>query len=94
MNNLHAIRVCLLGVIASLVVIGILSATPISHSIQVSPLVIVFILVMLGKSWSNYAALPLFVFWLVIVMFIWLYLLGVANIVSGTFSRADRKSVV
>jgi hypothetical protein len=34
---------------------------------------------------AKWMALPLFVFWLAIMTLIWLYLLGVANIVSGHF---------
>jgi hypothetical protein len=89
MNTLQATGVCLLGVILSLLVIGIISATPIRHIIQVSPLVLAFIPVMLRKSWSKYTALPLFIFWLVIMIFIWLYLLGIANIVNGNFSPVE-----
>lgn len=89
MNSLQVMRVCLLGVIISLLVVGIVSGTPIRHIIQVSPLVLALMPAVLRKSWSNYAALALFIFWLVIMMFIWLYLLGIANIVNGNFSPVE-----
>jgi hypothetical protein len=84
-----ATGVCLLGMILSLLVVGILSATPIRHLIQVTPLVLSFMPVMMKKSWSKYAVLPLFIFWLAIMAFIWLSLLDIANIISGSFSPAE-----
>jgi hypothetical protein len=38
---------------------------------------------------SKWAALPCFVFWLLVMGAIWLYLLGWAQIVSGTFSPTE-----
>jgi hypothetical protein len=38
---------------------------------------------------SKWVALPLFLFWLTVMSFIWLFLLGWAQIVHGTFSPTE-----
>jgi hypothetical protein len=41
------------------------------------------------SGWSKWAALPCFIFWLLLLAAIWLFLLGWARIVSGTFSPTE-----
>ena len=41
------------------------------------------------KEIAKLAALPCMVFWVAIMVFIWLFLLGWARIVSGQFSRTE-----
>jgi hypothetical protein len=40
-------------------------------------------------AWSHFAALSLFAFWIVIMSFIWMWLLGIAQIVNGHFSPIE-----
>ncbi|MBI1803636.1 MAG: hypothetical protein HY033_06730 [Ignavibacteriae bacterium] len=80
---------CLLSVILSLLVVGVVSATLLRHIVQITPVALALIATTRRASWSPYAALPLFVFWLVIMAFIWLFLLGVATIVSGRFTPIE-----
>lgn len=84
---MKTIKVCIAGMVLSLLVIGITSHTTLRHLIQLSPLIIVFLLT--NKTWSKYAALIVFLFWLFIMSLIWLFLLGLSNIISGTFSITE-----
>jgi hypothetical protein len=79
----------LLCVIAALFIVGIASGTELRHAVQTSPL---WLPVILGARRSPSAgsfALPMFVFWLGIMVLIWLYLLGWAHIVSGQFTATE-----
>jgi hypothetical protein len=79
----------LISTIASLLAVGIVSHTPLRHLIQVSPAVAVLTATLLRAPWAAFAALPIFLFWLLIMVAIWLFLLGLARIVNGTFSPAE-----
>jgi hypothetical protein len=54
-----------------------------------SPLWIAIVLGLRRSGWSKWAALPCFLFWLLLMTAIWLFLLGWARIVSGTFSSTE-----
>ncbi len=41
------------------------------------------------RELAKWSALPCLIFWLTIMVFIWLFLLGIARIVSGTFSPIE-----
>jgi hypothetical protein len=80
---------CCLAIIVALLVVGTVSHGVIRHIVQTSPL---WIAIMLGgrhSGWTKWAALPCFVFWLSLMTAIWLFLLGWARIVSGTFSPTE-----
>lgn len=79
----------LVGTIASLLLVGVVSHTPVRHLIQVTPAVLALAAVLLRAPWAAFAALPLFVFWLLIMVAIWLFLLGIASVVNGTFSPLE-----
>jgi hypothetical protein len=79
-----------LAVIAgALIVVGIVSHTLLRHVIQIAPLVMALGLLAWRPAWGVSAAAPLFAFWFFIMGAIWLFLLGVARIVSGTFTPAE-----
>lgn len=80
---------CLAGVIASLLLVGLVSATPVRHTIQVIPAAIALAAVARRATWATYAALPVFIFWLAVTLAIWLWLLGIARIVTGRFTPAE-----
>lgn len=88
-KRMSVITGCLLGVILSLLVVGLVSSTLASHVIQITPVVLAFATTVRKMKWSPFAALPIFIFWIVIMVFIWLWLLGVANIVSGHFTPVE-----
>jgi len=76
---------CCLAMIAALLVVGAVSHGVIRHIVQTSPLWIVIALSVRKSAFAKWAALPCFVFWLLLMSAIWLFLLGWARIVSGTF---------
>jgi hypothetical protein len=57
--------------------------------VQAAPLWIAVALGARRSSSSKWAALPCFLFWLLLMTAIWLYLLGWARIISGTFSPTE-----
>jgi hypothetical protein len=79
---------CLL-IIAALLVVGAVSHGVLRHMVQTSPLWLTIILGARGSAWSKWTALPCFAFWLFLMTAIWLFLLGWAHIVSGTFSPTE-----
>jgi len=80
---------CGLAVIAALLVVGAVSHGVIRHIVQTAPLWIAIVMGFRGSAWTKWAALPCFVFWLLLMTAIWLFLLGWARIVSGTFSPTE-----
>jgi hypothetical protein len=76
-------------IIAALLVVGMVSHGIIRHIVQTAPFWIPILLAARRSRWSKWTALPCFVFWLLIMMLIWLYLLGWARVVSGTFSPVE-----
>jgi hypothetical protein len=69
--------------------VGIVSHTLLRHVIQIAPLLLALALSLRRSAWSVSAAALLFAFWFLIMGAIWLFLLGVARIVSGTFTPAE-----
>lgn len=83
------IGACLVGVAAGLLLVGLVSGTPIRHAIQVAPVALAFLCVAKGAPWARYAALPVFISWFAIMLCIWLFLLGMAKVVTGHFSPVE-----
>jgi hypothetical protein len=80
---------CQIGIIVSLLCVSLISGTLIRHLIQIIPLIMLVIMSRQKNSWQPLAALSIFSFWLLIVFFIWLYLLGIAKIVQGHFTTGE-----
>jgi hypothetical protein len=83
------IWICLLGVIVSLLLVGLISGTPLRHLVQITPVAIALLAVWRRDSWSAWAALAIFLFWFGIMALIWLFLLGIANVITGHFTTAE-----
>ena len=88
-DNFRALTVCSLAIIIALLVVGAVSHGVLRHVVQTSPLWIAIGLGARRSAWSKWAALPCFIFWLLLMTAIWLFLLGWARIVSGTFSPTE-----
>ena len=88
------LRLCLAGLTLSLLLIGVVSATPFRHFVQAVPAIVALGLVWRGIGWSPYSALPLFLFWFLLMSLIWLFIFGLANLITGTFSFAERMLTV
>jgi len=72
-------------VAAALIVVGIVSNTLIRHIIQIAPLALALLLSMRRSAAGIAAAAPLFAFWFLVMVSIWLFLLGLARIFTGRF---------
>ena len=80
---------CCMAIIVALLVVGAVSHGVVRHIVQTAPLWTAIGLGTRRSDLSKWAALPSFVFWLLLMIAIWLFLLGWARIVSGTFSLTE-----
>lgn len=82
---------CALAVLIALYVVGAVSVPPgsLRHEVQTLPLWFVIVAGFRDRELAKWAALPCFIFWLAIMTFIWLFLLGWARIVSGRFFPSE-----
>ena len=81
------VAACCLAVLIALYVVGAVSVPPgsLRHEIQTLPLWFPIVFGFQGRSIAKWMALPLLIFWLTIMTLIWLFQLGIANVVSGHF---------
>lgn len=84
-----AVAAWLAVVAGALIVVGIVSHTLLRHFIQIAPLIGALILLLRRPAFGVSAAVPLFAFWFLTMGAIWLFLLGVARIFTGTFTPAE-----
>lgn len=73
----------------ALLLVGVVSHTLFRHVVQIAPVMVALILLIRRSAVGVAAAVPLFAFWLLIMGGIWLFLLGVARIFTGTFPRGE-----
>ena len=76
-------------IIVALGLVGLVSGTILRHAVQVTPILVASLVVMLRPGLGRYAAFAIFSFWFFIMVLIWLYLLGLARVVTGQFSAAE-----
>lgn len=83
----RTIAVSALTILVALYVVGAVSVPPgsLRHEVQTLPLWFPIVLGFQRGEAAKWAALPCFLFWLTIMIFIWLFLLGWARIVTGHF---------
>jgi len=76
-----------LTILIALLVVGAVSIPPgsLRHEVQTLPLWFPIVLGFQKRELAKWAALPCLLFWLTIMIFIWLFLLGWARIVTGHF---------
>jgi hypothetical protein len=77
------------GVIVGLLAVGVVSHTPLRHLIQLLPALAALVVAMRQAPWARFAALPVFAFWLLIMVGIWLFLLGLARLITGHYSPGE-----
>jgi hypothetical protein len=80
---------CCVAMFAALFVVGVVSNIVVRHLVQTSTLWIAIVLGIRNSKLTKWAALPCFVFWLVLMAAIWSFLLGWTHSLSGTFSPAE-----
>jgi hypothetical protein len=88
-DQTHRIAWCCLAIIVALLVVGSVSHGVLRHIVQTAPLWAAVVLGFRRSELTKWVALPSFLFWLMIMIFIWLFLLGWAQIVQGTFSPTE-----
>lgn len=76
-------------IIAALLIVGAVSDGIVRHIVQTAPLWIVVGMGVRRSGLTKWAALPMFVIWLGVMLAIWLYLLGLARITTGQFSPVE-----
>jgi hypothetical protein len=65
--------------------VGLVSGTELRHFLQTLPLWLGVVFGIRGVRVSRWVVLPMFLFWLLVMVLIWLFLLGWAHVVSGHF---------
>lgn len=79
----------LAGVIAGLLAVGLVSGTLWRHLIQVAPAIVALALVTAGSAYGRAAALPIMTFWAGLMTTIWLFLLGLHQMIAGHFTGVE-----
>jgi hypothetical protein len=79
----------LIGLALALLLVGVVSRTILRHIVQILPIVVAAGVLMRRPALGAYAALPIFAFWIFIVVLIWLFLLGLSQIANGTYSPTE-----
>jgi hypothetical protein len=77
------------AIIAALYVVGMVSGTELRHVVQTAPVWIAVVLGFRTHSLARWLALPIFIFWLAIMILIWLFLLGWARVLTGHFTPTE-----
>src|SRR5579863_2371727 len=88
-NDSKWIASCCLTALVALYVVGAVSHGSLRHEVQTLPLWFPIVLGFRHRELAKWSALPCLIFWLAIMVFIWLFLLGWARIVSGHFSGVE-----
>ena len=87
--NSRVVSICLIGLAIGLLVVGVVSGTFLRHVIQILPIILAAIVVDRRAHVGAYAALPIFLFWALIMFLIWLFLLGVSRIANGHYTVVE-----
>jgi hypothetical protein len=85
----RALALFALFLIAALYVVGVVSHGVLRHIVQTAPVWPTVILGLRGSRWTKWTALPCYFCWLFLMSLIWLFLLGLAHLISGTFSPIE-----
>jgi len=87
MTNARTVAYCSLAILIALYVVGAVSVPPgsLRHEVQTLPLWFPIVAGFQRRELAKWAALPCLIYWLTIMIFIWLFLLGWARIVTGHF---------
>ena len=78
-----------LTILLALYVVGIVSHGVVRHIVQTLPLWFPILLGLRRREIAKWASLPCFIIWLALMILIWLFLLGVANVISGHFTPLE-----
>ena len=84
-----SVRTCLIGLAVALLLVGVVSGTFWRHVVQVLPIAFVLLILRGRPAWEAWAAVPIFIFWVGIVILIWLFLLGLSRIANGHYTALE-----
>jgi hypothetical protein len=84
-----AVSVCLAILILALLLVGVVSHTFVRHVVQVIPPAAALIIVASRSEHGRSAAAPIFTFWFGLMVNIWMFLLGIARMFTGTFTLTE-----
>ena len=73
----------------ALIAVGIVSGTVIRHLVQIAPFAVALSVLPRRPAWGVSAAATLLAFWFLVMSAIWLFLLGVARVFTGTFTTLE-----
>jgi hypothetical protein len=88
-NASKGIAYCSLAVLVALYVVGAVSNGSLRHEVQTLPLWFPIVLGFRQQELAKWSALPCFIFWFAIMVFIWLFLLGWARVLTGHYSPVE-----
>lgn len=88
-NRVRTLGICALILILSLYVVGIVSHGIIRHFVQTAPVWRVVWLGFRGSPWTKWAVLSPLVLWLLLLINVWLFLLSLPHLLSGTFTPIE-----
>lgn len=88
-SRLDTVIACLVGVAAALLIVGAVSGTFVRHVVQIVPVAVALVAVWARPAWGSHAALPIFAWWLVMMVLVWLYLAGVPMFFEGDFTLTE-----
>ena len=83
------LAISLAVLVVALMCVGVVSRTIARHIVQAVPAVMALVLVARVSPLAPSAAAPICTFWLGVMINIWLFILGIARIFSGTFSTIE-----
>jgi uncharacterized membrane protein YoaK (UPF0700 family) len=83
------IAYCSLAVLVALYVVGAVSSGTLRHAVQTLPLWFPIVLGFRRSELAKWCALPCLIFWLAIMIFIWLFLLGWARVLTGHYTPVE-----
>ena len=89
MSDARYVAGCLAGLVASLILVGFISATVARHVVQVVPSVFAIGFTLRRPAIGAWVAIPIFAVWCAVVIAIWLYLLGLSDIADGSYSALE-----
>lgn len=85
---MQTVRHCLIGAGISLLLIGIISGTPVRYAVQLLPIPLALRLTSRAPGYLGaYGAVAITSFWAVVTVLIWLFVLGVSDVPAGDYPQ-------
>ena len=80
---------CLAIILALTLGVGLATGLVLRHLVQTLPLWAAVVFGFRRSSVAAWIAAPCFLFWLVLIVVIWAFLLGIAHVINGTFQPIE-----